>query len=664
MNKENTTKNDLPDREGGKNFPRTPYGLILQLRNRYFALMDVCLLMVIPVLALTLRVNLPWEQSYFQALLIFTLLALLVKLPLFFAFRLYSRYWRYASMDELTAIVLAVGISSALVSALTYLGQGLNWFGGASLPRSLPIIDGLLTLFFVGGMRFSVRAAEYWWARGFNRSQRKRVLIAGAGDAGEKIVREMLTSSKVFLEPVGFVDDDRLKKRVVIHGVRVLGNVSQIPELVAEYRVQEVIIAMPTASGKVMREIVALCEQGGVACRSIPGIYELLDGRISVSRIRKVNIEDLLRREPVRVDAEKVRQMVAGKRVLVSGAGGSIGGELCLQIARFQPGQLIALGHGENSLFTLSYRVSRVIAKENRDNAFDLKTVLADVRDRPRLESIFARYRPEIVFHAAAHKHVPLMEENVEDAITNNVLGTRNLVELALQGDSERFVLISSDKAVNPVSVMGMTKRLAELIVYDAAQQSGRSFVSVRFGNVLGSRGSVVPHFQTQIADGGPVTVTHADMERYFMTIPEAAQLVLQASVLGKNGEVFVLDMGEPVKIMDLARDLIELSGYRVGHDIDIVITGLRPGEKLHEELFSSDEALAPTGHNKILVVSSGASSSPRRLHVDVEALLSLAKSGETQQARAKLQGMVAPLTPPIPVLRSPRRGSEVEGFE
>jgi FlaA1/EpsC-like NDP-sugar epimerase len=271
---------------------------------------------------------------------------------------------------------------------------------------------------------------------------------------------------------------------------------------------------------------------------------------------------------------------------------------------------LIALGHGENSLFTLSYRVSRVIADENGEsgcavsnqNAFELKTVLADVRDRPRLESIFARYRPEIVFHAAAHKHVPLVEENVEDAITNNVLGTRNLVELARQNGVGRFVLISSDKAVNPVSVMGMTKRLAEMIVQDAAQQSGRSFVSVRFGNVLGSRGSVVPLFQNQIADGGPVTVTHADMERYFMTIPEAVQLVLQASVLGKKGEVFVLDMGEPIKIMDLARDLIELSGYQVGRDIDIAITGLRAGEKLREELFSDDEALAPTEHEKILV--------------------------------------------------------------
>ncbi len=616
---------------------------VLHLRNRHFAILDVVLLAAIPAMALTLRVNLPWERPYTQALLIFTLLALLVKIPVFYAFRLYARYWRYASMDELTAIALAVGISSAVVTALTYLGQGLNWLGGAGLPRSLPIIDGLLTLFFVGGTRFSVRAAEYWQARTSDRTQRKRVLIAGAGDAGEMIVREMLTSPRVSLEPVGFVDDDKMKKGAVIHGIQVLGKVAQIPELVAEYRVQEVIIAMPTAPGKVMREIVKLCEEVGVACRSMVGIYELLDGRMSVSRIRQVNIEDLLRREPVKVDTEKVRQMVAGKRVLISGAGGSIGGELCLQIARFKPSQLIALGHGENSLFTLSYRVSRLIAEEDGENAFDLKTVLADVRDRPRLESIFARYRPEIVFHAAAHKHVPLTEENVEDAITNNVLGTRNLVELSRQHGAGRFVLISSDKAVNPVSVMGMTKRLAEMIVQDAAQQSGRSFVSVRFGNVLGSRGSVVPLFQTQIADGGPVTVTHADMERYFMTIPEAVQLVLQASVLGKSGEVFVLDMGEPIKIMDLARDLIELSGYQVGRDIDIAITGLRPGEKLREELFSDDEALAPTEHEKILVVSNGAEPSPGQWKADVDALLSLARAGETEKARERLQAIVCP---------------------
>ena len=308
MKKEITTENVLPDRKGGRNLPRTPNGLILHLRNRHFAILDICLLAAIPALALTLRVNLPWERPYAQALLIFTLLALLVKIPVFYAFRLYARYWRYASMDELSAIALAVAISSALVTALTYLGQGLSWLGGTGLPRSLPIIDGLLTLFFVGGTRFSVRAAEYWQARTSNRTQRKRVLIAGAGDAGEMIVREMLTSPRVSLEPVGFVDDDKMKKRAVIHGIQVLGEVVNIPELVAEYRVQEVIIAMPTAPGKMIREIVRLCEEAGVACRSMPGIYELLDGRMSISRIRQVNIEDLLRREPVKVDTEKVRQ--------------------------------------------------------------------------------------------------------------------------------------------------------------------------------------------------------------------------------------------------------------------------------------------------------------------------------------------------------------------
>jgi len=453
-----------------------------------------------------------------------------------------------------------------------------------------------LTLIVVGGTRFSERAMEHrrmHLGRGGNRLP---VLIVGAGDAGAMIAREMLTSTHVNLEPVGFVDDDRGKQGVIIHGIPVLGMRKHIPDLVAAYNIQEVVIAMPTAPGTVIREIVALCEAAQVPSRTMPGIYDLLSGHVSINQLRNVEIEDLLRRDPVQIDSENVARMLSGMRVLVTGAGGSIGSELCRQIARCGPARLTLLGHGENSLFT----IENELRPKWPDLALDV--VVADIRDHPRLQAVFERVRPQVIFHAAAHKHVPLMETNSEDAVTNNVGGTRILVQLAERYRTERFVLISSDKAVNPVNVMGATKRVAELLVQAAGCRTGRPFVSVRFGNVLDSRGSVVPLFRQQIAQGGPVTVTHPDMQRYFMTIPEAVQLVLQAAALGQGGEVFVLDMGQPVKVVDLARDLIHLSGLELGRDINIVFTGLRPGEKLFEELFVDAEEYSRTKHEKIFV--------------------------------------------------------------
>ncbi len=344
------------------------------------------------------------------------------------------------------------------------------------------------------------------------------------------VVREIITSERISLEPVGFVDDSPNKQGIVIHGMRVLGPLSSIPELVHEYRIQEVIIAMPTASGETIRQIVRLCEQAGVPSRSVPGIYELLDGRVSISRFREVGIEDLLRREPVRMDSDKVTEMIAGKRVLVTGAGGSIGTELCMQIARSQPSQLIALGHGENSLFHLNGLLSKLRSTTDECGKPIYNLVVADIRDLQRLGSIFEKFRPQIVFHAAAHKHVHLMEENIEDAVTNNILGTSNILDVSRRLEVERFVLISTDKAVAPTCVMGATKRVAELLVQSAGLETGLPYVVVRFGNVLGSRGSVVPIFQRQIEEGGPVTVTHPDAERYFMTIPEAVLLVSTSS--------------------------------------------------------------------------------------------------------------------------------------
>jgi FlaA1/EpsC-like NDP-sugar epimerase len=621
---------------------------VLQLRNRYFAALDLLLLSALPFLSLWLLLGFPWGAGTAQALAMFTALVLLVKLPVFFSFRLYARYWRYASIDELIAICFAVLVSAPLVMSVALFGNGVGLFGKIQLPYSLPVLDAMLTLFAVAGPRFSLRAVEYHRTCR-SRGKDRRVLIAGAGDAGEMVVREMASTRHLSLQPVGFVDDDRSKTGMAIHGVRVLGTLEAIPALVKKYHIQEVFIAMPTAAGSVIRHAFKLCEQAGVPAKAVPGIYELLNGQVSLSRIRKVKIEDLLRREPVQVDAAPVRQLLAGKRVLVTGAGGSIGAELCLQIGRCGPAQLIAVGHGENSLFYLSGEIAK-IRKPNGHQPFDFQVVLADIRDRPRLEAVFTRFQPQVVFHAAAHKHVPITEENVEDAVTTNVAGTRNLVELSARHKVGHFVLISTDKAVNPVNVLGLTKRVAEMIVHEAAVAHKLPYVSVRFGNVLGSRGSVVPFFQKQIQEGGPVTVTHKDMTRFFMTIPEAVQLVLQAASLGRTGEVFVLDMGKPVRIVDLARDMIELSGFKPGTDIEIVYTGLRPGEKLNEELFTADECPDCTGHAKIFVARNGVEYPRYWLEQRVGVLLQAARSADVEAARSRLSEIVFYKPAPRPV--------------
>lgn len=615
-----------------------PSFTLFQLRNRHFFIIDILMLSLTPILALALRINLPFKPEYTVALLYLTIISVVIKIIVFYSFKLYSRYWRYASIDELVAIGTSVFISTILITGIFFIFHELQIFVAKGFPRSVPLIDGLLTLIFVGGVRFGPRLEEYAKTRGFQNQKSKRVIIVGAGDAGEVVLREMLSSKYVSMEPVGFVDDSHAKIGMVIHGVPVLGPIMDLPRLITEYNIQEVIIAMPSASGEVIREIVKSCERVKVPFKSVPGIYEMLSGQATISRIRDVDIEDLLRREPISMDTSLVHSMISGKRVLITGAGGSIGTELCLQIAQYGPSELIALGHGENSLFELSARIKLLEKQLESGQLINVNFVVADIRDMYRLRSVFTRYSPDIIFHAAAHKHVPMMEDNLEDAISNNVLGTRNLIELSKEFHIERFVFISTDKAVNSVNVMGMTKRVAELIVREAAKKSGRPFVSVRFGNVLGSRGSVVPFFRQQINAGGPVTVTHPEMTRYFMTIPEAVELVLQAAALGSDGEVFVLDMGRPLKIVDLAEDLITLSGYQVGKDIEIVFTGLRPGEKLHEELFMKDEIPSSTSHEKIFIVQSSPHNNFEDIDQKVEELISLARNGDRVETRKKLE--------------------------
>ena len=592
----------------------------LKLRNRHLLFLDLFFLAITPAIALLLRVDSPLVWTwFFKNLILYTLVAMALRVFVHALLGLYGRYWRYASAEDVTQITTAVVISSMLVIAFFFLANVLVAGEEAILPRSVPFIDSLLVLIVVGGTRFSVRLADNWWKRTRPHSANTRVLVVGAGESGIMIVREMQTHTAISMEPVGFVDDDPDKRHVRIRGVPVLGKRHDIPDLVREYHINQVVIAMPTASGQVIREIKGMCEKVKIKTRIIPGIYELLDGKVSVNQIRDVEIEDLLRRDPVQTDLQAVRTLLSGKRVMITGGGGSIGGELCRQVLRCEPAQLVVLGHGENSVFAIQHELLAFVRREKLNT--EIESVIADVRFARRIHEIMHCFQPEIVFHAAAHKHVPLMELNPGEAITNNVMGTQNVLRAALSAGVERFVMVSTDKAVNPSSIMGASKRAAELLVHQAANQSGKPYVAVRFGNVLGSRGSVVLTFKQQIAAGGPVTVTDPEMTRFFMTIPEAVQLLLQAAVVGTGGEVFVLDMGQPVKIVDLARDLIELSGLRLGQDIDIAYTGARPGEKLYEELFVPGENYERTQHHKIFIAANASHFLPRDLDERIKKL-------------------------------------------
>ena len=527
---------------------------------------------------------------------LFLVAVLIIKPSVFLMFGMYRRVWRYTSVQDLLGIVLATSAASialAIAAAALVMGQ---YVGGIS--RSALFIDWVLTLLVAGGVRLTIRLVyeAQLRTRVLERAADggvKKVLVAGAGSAGTLVVRELQRNPQLRMLPVGFIDDEVTKLGKRVQGLRVLGPTQGVENVVRRHGIDEVIIAMPTASGQIVRSIVEGCQAAGIPSRTIPGVFELLGGTVTVNRIRDIEITDLLRRAPTPSHPDPLPYLT-GATVLVTGAGGSIGSELSRQVARAGPSTLVLLGHGENSIFE---------AREELVHAFpqvSIATVIADVRDRRRIERIFARWRPNVVLHAAAHKHVPLMEENPEEALSNNVLGTHHVVEAALACAVERFVMISTDKAVSPVNLMGASKRLAESIVRDASRRTGRAFMVVRFGNVLGSRGSVVPAFKRQIAHGGPITITHPDMSRFFMTIPEAVHLVLQAGGMGRGGEVFALNMGEPVRIVDLATDLIRLSGFRP-EDIPIVFTGLRPGEKLDEHLWEPGAEVELTPNPEIL---------------------------------------------------------------
>lgn len=503
-------------------------------------------------------------------------------------FGLYRRMWQYASIGEIVSIFKAIVIGAIIsyVVALLLLP--------ARVPFGVEVRAMETILVLVGGVRFLWRVFHN--DRINYKDTETHAIIVGAGNCGMLIAKEMMGPSFAQTKIVGFIDDDNNKYHMSILGLPVLGNRYDLPRLVKEKHIHEIIIAMPSVSRTEISEIINLGKTTGAKLKIIPALNDLISGKISVKKLRDVSVEDLLGREPIVADLNGILGYVHNKTVMVTGAGGSIGSELCRQVAPFAPDKLLLLGHGENSIYTIEMELRKKFPE------LEIVTVIADVQDRSRLMDVFRTFRPHVVFHAAAHKHVPLMERNPSEAIKNNVFGTRNVADGADRFGAERFVMISSDKAVNPTSVMGATKRIAEMYVQSLNTTSQTKFSAVRFGNVLGSRGSVIPAFKQQIAAGGPVTVTHPEMVRYFMTIPEAVQLVIQSGSFAKGGEVFVLDMGEPVKILTLAEDLITLSGFEPYKDIDITFSGIREGEKLYEELLTDEENLGSTQHDRIFI--------------------------------------------------------------
>lgn len=557
-----------------------------QIRDKFkLILIDAIILGIVPILALLLRFEGTIPVKEFVTFRSCLPWMVLLNLVIFYFYGMYHRIWHYARMRDLVAIIGAVTLSQAAVFIITVMLS-------LEVPRSVLILNWLLSIGAIGASRlmFKINLDLVTESKG----EKENLLIVGAGDAGAMLVRELEQNDNATIRIVGFVDDDEKKQKGRLAGFPILGTINELSEVVKKNKVDEIVIAIPSADGDTIRHIDLQCRNTGVKVRIMPSIYEMVSDEVGMGEMREIQLEDLLRRDPIHLDFGKITNYISGKTVLITGAGGSIGSEISRQISRVGAKEIILLGRGENSIYEIHQELKRKFPEQI------YHTVIANITDKDRMARVFARFQPQVVFHAAAHKHVPLMEIQPEEAIRNNVFGTKNVAELADQNHAEIFVLISTDKAVNPTSVMGATKRTAELVLQEINQHSTTKFVTVRFGNVLGSRGSVVPLFEKQIAAGGPVTVTHKDMTRFFMTIPEAVQLVLQAGSQAEGGEVFLFDMGKPVKIKDMAEDLIRLHGLTPGKDIEIVYTGLRPGEKLYEELLTSEEGTTSTKHKKI----------------------------------------------------------------
>ncbi|HET8762880.1 MAG TPA: nucleoside-diphosphate sugar epimerase/dehydratase [Gemmatimonadales bacterium] len=629
------------------------------IRNRHVFLSDAVAFVGLPLVAYAARFEgWSWPMADTGALLLYTAAATPLKLSILAGFGLYNRLWAHAEVRDFTRVLRAMAISAVLCGIIGAVLIPHSGLATVRVPLSVLALDALASVAVVCAPRALAKRRANVRSEPAGETDGEAALIVGAGTAGEIIAKELLANPKLQLRLAGFVDDDPGKRHLLLCNRPVLGSIADLPQILASRRITQMIIAMPGAPGSVVRTLIRIANAAGVHARTVPGLFEIISERVSVSALRKVEIQDLLRRAPVHTDLEAVRAVVAGRTVMVTGAGGSIGSELCRQLARLEPGRLLLLGHGENSIYEIQAGLHEAFP------ALETVPLIADVRDRPRMHELLARLRPQVIFHAAAHKHVPMMERNVAEAILNNVEGTASLVQAAIDAGTERFVLISTDKAVRPCSVMGTTKRIAEMIVQHAGTVHHREFVAVRFGNVLGSRGSVVPAFLRQIQAGGPVTVTHPDMRRYFMTIPEATQLVLQAGALGRPGNVFVLDMGEQVRIADLAADMIRLSGLEPNVDIEIRYSGIRPGERLAEEILFTGESVELTAHPKVLRATN------EHLPANVQRLVAaLVDAAMAQQPEEVLRGLldelvsgspavpVAPLALPAPVTHNDSAG-------
>ncbi|MGV8058431.1 MAG: polysaccharide biosynthesis protein [Smithellaceae bacterium] len=587
----------------------------------------------------------PLHLQQIQAVLVWVVP---LKLAVFLSCGLYRGMWRYTSVRDFWLIAQASVISTLLIMVIMFY---MNRFIGYS--RAVFIIDGVLTFLLIGGLRMAIRS--FFTAFGNTRktatsspkSNFKKVLIIGAGDAGEKILREINENYQLRYKVVGFIDDDPETKGRSIHGVAVAGDVDNLAQILENEDIQEILIATPSASGDQIRHMVEACQNCAVSYKIVPGIGELIDGRVSVKVLRDISYEDLLGRPPVHLDITGIRNYLDGKTVLITGCGGSIGSELCRQAIKFQPSLIILLDASEENLFKIQMEL------QNEKYFRHCEAILGHVQNQQLMSDIFKKYKPQVVFHAAAYKHVPMLEKNPWEAVFNNILGSRMIMEMSLMHHVERFVLVSTDKAVRPTNVMGASKRVTELIM-QSLQGNGTRFMAVRFGNVVGSSGSVIPLFRRQIEQGGPVTVTHPEVNRYFMTIPEASQMILQAGAMGEGGEVFILKMGTPVRIADMARDLIRLSGKEPGIDIKIVFTGLRDGEKLYEELITAGEDILPTGHEKVMVLRANSHCNDSQMLLEtrgilnkaIDRLIKDAHSHNTKTIKQKLKEIVPEYMP------------------
>ena len=622
-----------------------------QLRNPKFYLMflsDVFIFISALIAAYLFRFDFSLSPIYIGQIKTVLLWIVPLKILVFLSSGIYRGMWRYASIRDFWLLARTCLLSTLLILAVILYMSGFQGYS-----RAIFILDGILTFLLMGGKLMAIRS---YFARFANPKIReelfpkvnyKKILIIGAGAAGEKILRGIFENNELHYRVIGFIDDDPLKKGRSIHGVPVLGNLEAITSILEKVDVNEILIAIPSASGDQIRNIVETCKDCDVSYKILPGMSGLIDGRVSIKLLRDISYEDLLGRPPVQLDSAGIRGYLDGKRVLITGCGGSIGSELCRRIIKYQPGYLILLDASEMNLFNIQMEL------KNERYFHKCEAILGQVQDKQLMEDIFKKYKPQVVFHAAAYKHVPMLEKNPWEAVFNNIIGSRVVMEMSIKYHIERFVLVSTDKAVRPTNVMGASKRVTELIM-QSLQGNGTLLMAVRFGNVIGSSGSVIPVFRRQIEKGGPVTVTHPEVNRYFMTIPESTQLILQAAAMGEGGEVFVLKMGTPVKIADMARDLICLSGKEPDVDIKIIYTGLRDGEKLYEELITAGEDILPTGHGEIMLLRSNCNADETgylqkiraKLGNDIDELIEYSLSHDAKAVKKKFKEIVPEYTP------------------